>query len=505
MLSADVIKGFSTSLLQKNFDGAVTSPEVHYEFWQHFCDPHPQVAIAAPRRHAKTTAITHTCTLAAVLFRERQYVLVVSDTVTQATQFIGDIKSELMNNEALRTLFKIKAFPKDSEDDFICQFEDGHQFRITAKGAEQKLRGLKWDNRRPDLIICDDLENDEIVLNKERRDKFKRWFYASLLPCRSYRGIVRYVGTILHNDALLENLMPKRGQKYYEEEGLRSWSSEKRRPWKAVKYRAHNPDFSEILWPSLYDKKYFVDLRNDYVSQGIPDVYSQEYLNYPLDESLSYFRRSDFIDMTDQDRQFFKHPDWKKQANVYISSDLAVSTQESADWSVFVVGAVREDGMLHIIKVVRERMDSQTIVETILSLNRRYDPICISMEKGQIEKSIGPFLRQRMLDTGEFPQILPVSPSTDKRTRAQSIKARMRMGGVRFDKNADWFYELEDEAILFGRGKHDDQVDALAYLGLILDKMVEGRTKQEADTEDYEYELSESGSYDDGRSSTTGY
>lgn len=502
-----MIKGFSTSLLQKNFDGAVPSPECHYEWWNLFCDPHPQVALAAPRRHAKTTAITHTCTLAAVLFRERQYVLVVSDTVTQAVQFIGDIKNELLNNDALRSLFKIKELIKDSEDDFICMMEDGYKFRITAKGAEQKLRGLKWDNRRPDLIICDDLENDEIVLNKERRDKFKRWFYASLLPCRSYRGIVRYVGTILHNDSLLENLMPKRGDKYTKSDELTDWNTEKtpKIGWRAVKYRAHNPDFTKLLWPSLYDKQWFVERRNEYVANGIPDVYSQEYLNYPLDETLSYFRRADFADFTDQDRQLFKRDDWKKRCNIYIGSDLAVSTQESADWSVFVVGAVSEDGMLYILKVIRERMDSQLIVETILSLHRRYDPVCISMEKGQIEKSIGPFLRQRMLDENCFPQIYPVSPSSDKKTRAQSIKARMRMGGVRFNKQADWFYELEDEAVLFGRGKHDDQVDALAYIGLILDKMVEGRTEKEVIDADYADELASSDFGDDGRSSYTGY
>lgn len=507
MLTAEVIKGFSTSLLQKSFDGPVVSPECHFEWWNLFCDPHPQVALAAPRRHAKTTAITHTCTLASVLFRERKYVLVVSDTVTQATQFIGDIKSELLNNEALRSVFGVKELLKDSEDDFICMMNDGHKFRITAKGAEQKLRGLKWDNLRPDLIICDDLENDEIVLNKERRDKFKRWFYASLLPSRSYRGIVRYVGTILHNDSLLENLMPKRGDRNTEADELKDWNTEKKPKigWKAVKYRAHNPDFSSLLWPSQYDKQWFVDKRNEYVSNGIPDVYSQEYLNYPLDETLSFFRRSDLADFTDQDRAVLKMPNWEKRFNFYITSDLAVATTEQSDWSVFVVGAVGEDGMLYVLKVIRERMDSQQIVDEIISLHHRYNPVCISMEKGQIEKSIGPFLRQRMLETGQFPMIYPIAPSSDKKARAQSIRARMRMGGVRFDKQADWFYELEDEAVLFGRGKHDDQVDALAYLGLILDKMVEGRTEKEVYDDDYADELAESGTGDDGRSSYTGY
>src|ERR1043166_1066766 len=180
MLTASVIKGFSSSLLQKDFDGAVKSPHCHEEWWELFCSGQQKIAVAAPRRHAKTTAVTQTCGMAAVLFRQRKYVLIVSDTITQAVQFLGEIKMQLLENERLRDLFKIESFTKDSEDDFICRCTDGHEFRMTAKGAEQKLRGLKWNGNRPDLILCDDLENDEIVMNKERRAKFKRWFYAAL-------------------------------------------------------------------------------------------------------------------------------------------------------------------------------------------------------------------------------------------------------------------------------------------------------------------------------------
>jgi len=72
-------------------------------------------------------------------------------------------------------------------------------------------------------------------------------------------------------------------------------------------------------------------------------------------------------------------------------------TADYSDYSVFVVGAVAEDGMLYVHNVIREKMDSQEIVETMLSLQRQYNPMCLSMERGQIEKSIGPFLRERML------------------------------------------------------------------------------------------------------------
>lgn len=368
MLTAEIVKGFSTSLLQKSFDAPVASPQCHEEWWELFCDKHPLVAIAAPRGHAKTTALSHTYTLASVLFRERDYVLIVSDTIGQATQFLGDIKRELMENQQIKDLFKIKGFVKETEDDFICVCDDGHMFRISAKGSEQKVRGLKWNNKRPDLIICDDLENDEIVMNKDRRLKFKRWFYGALLPCRSHTGIVRYVGTILHNDSLLESLMPKRIEKYTQVDDLRTWSTRPNRAWKSVKYRAHNPDFSKILWPQRYDKYFFINKRNEYIEQGLPDVYSQEYLNVPLDESMAYFKRADFKSLTEEDYNLLKQPDWRKRFNFYIGTDLAVSTQEVSDWSVFVIGGMDEKGYLLILDVVRARMDAQEIVETLLAL-----------------------------------------------------------------------------------------------------------------------------------------
>lgn len=511
MLTANVIKGFSSSLLQKDFDGAVQSPECHYAWWELFCSDHKQVAVAAPRRHAKTTAVTQTCGLAAVLFREREYVLIVSDTITQATQFLGEIKQQLVENEQLRTLFRIHSFVKETEDDFICMCDDGHTFRMSAKGAEQKLRGLKWKNKRPDLIICDDLENDEIVMNKERRAKFKRWFYGALLPCLSFRGKIFVVGTILHNDSMLESLMPKRHHRGYTQEELRSWVRDnygRHRVvdgWVSIKYKAHNPDFSEVLWKENYDREYFIAKRQEYVAQGIPDVYSQEFLNTPIDESLAYFRRADLRDFTDEDRSLLKTAEWHKRFNFYIGTDLAVSTDEVADWSVFVVAGLDEKGYLWVFDIIRERMDAQEIVEMILKLEKRWSPITISMEKGQIEKSVGPFLRQRMLDSGVFPTITPVAPSVDKLTRARSIQARMRAGAVKFDKLGDWYYEFEDEAVLFPRSKHDDQVDALAYVGLIVDKMIQGSTTRQLQQEEYEEEYEQSGLAEAGRSTYTGY
>jgi predicted phage terminase large subunit-like protein len=107
-------------------------------------------------------------------------------------------------------------------------------------------------------------------------------------------------------------------------------------------------------------------------------------------------------------------------------------------------------------------MDSQEHCRNLLSLQNIYDPICISMEKGQIEKLL--VLSYVSVCWKQGTSLTScVAPSTDKLTRARSIQARMRAGLVKFDKQADWYLELEEEATIFPRGKHDDQVDALAY------------------------------------------
>ncbi len=500
MLTSEVLEGFTNTVLRKGFDGASATPDFHRTMWEYCCAKDAFVAIAAPRSHAKSTAITHAYTLACLLFRERDYAVIVSETTAQSVQFLGDIKKELIDNEDLRDLFGAIVLLKDTEDDLVAKMEDGHMFRVQAKGAEQKMRGLKWKNKRPNLIICDDLEGDEAVQNKERRDKFKRWFYGALLPCRSENGIVRVVGTILHLDSLLEGLMPERqlgGSKLKQlvNEPLAQYTNA-RTPWKSIKFRAHTDDFSDILWKERWSKQKLLEERARYTAMGLGDVYSQEYLNVPLDESNTFFRRSDFLPRNDNDK--------KLNLNYYITADLAISQRERSDYSVFAVAGMDDMGRLHLVNVIRDRMDSQQIVETILTLQKLYKPSLFGVEAGTIQKSIGPFLNREMLTTGIFVPLQLLKPSADKITRARSMQARMRASACKFEKEAEWYQTFEEELMRFPRDRHDDQVDAWAYMGLMLDRMAEASTPEEEAEEEYLAFLHEN-KQDTQRNQTTGY
>jgi predicted phage terminase large subunit-like protein len=503
-LSKDLIKGFVGSCLVKGFDGSKPIPNVHEEIWELCCSESKYVAMALPRGHGKSTAITFAYIMAALLFRQRKFAIIISDSEYQASMFLGQIKTALTENEDIINLFKIKRGPKgvvefikETESDIIVETEDGHKFRVIAKGSEQKLRGLLWNGSRPDLMILDDMESDEQVMNKDRRDKFRKWMYGALIPALSEHGIIRYVGTILHQDSALENLMPKPNAIFTKYTGLKTYSERRIGLWTSVKYKAHNEDFSEILWPDRWTKQGLMELKDDYMQRGMPEQYSQEYLNIPVDESTAFFKKNDLVSDTADDK--------KKLLNYYIAADLAISERDRADYTVFLVGGMDEAGILHIRNVVRGRFDGMEIVETLLALQRTYNPIAFGIEDMQVTKAIGPYLNRAMVERNTYLNILLMKPhKTDKQTRAQSIRARMRASGVKFDKQADWYPTFEDELLSFPRSRHDDQVDSLAYLGLLLEKMIDAPTQAEQEEMDYLEDVGES-NLPSGRNEITGY
>ena len=500
-ITAEMLKGFVGSLIQKDFDGSAPTPQCHMEWWELCCSLDTYVAIAAPRGHAKSTAITVCYTLANMLFRQRRFALIVSETEGQAILQLGEIKKQLTENEDLRQLFGVKGFVKEAEADFICEFEDGERFRITAKGAEQKVRGLRWNGARPDLIIGDDLEGDEQVLNKERRDKFRNWVYGALLPCKSDHGIVRVVGTILHADSFLENLMPPQHGKYTVYEGLKTYSIDPRkrdtRGWTSVKYAAHNEDFTNILWPEKKSKDGLIRDRQAMIDQGLSDVWSREMLNVPIDESRAFIKKNDLVPLGEDEK--------KLPLNFYVGVDLAISEKQTADYSVFVIGGMDESRRFHVRDVIRERMAADELVAMFISIQEAYKPVAFVVEDGQIAKTLMPSLNEEMHRTGVYPSIHLVRASTDKVARARPLQARIRAKAVKWDMEADWWPNMEDELLKFPRGKHDDQVDATSYMMLAVDRMVEAPTREEQEEEDYQNELERSESADSGRSQHTGY
>lgn len=476
-LDPQTVANFTEAMLKSRFDNPQPTPDFHKEVWEYCCSDDIWVALAAPRGHAKSTAVTHSFTLALLLFRVRSFGMIISDTEGQASNFLADIALEFRDNDKLKELFGFKKFLVDNSTEIQLEFKDGHKCCLMAKGSGQKVRGTKWNNRRPDFVICDDLENEEIVMNKESRKKFSDWFYGSVIPMLSDTGIIRVVGTILHQGSLLESLLndPE---------------------WISHRYQAHNEDFSEILWPEKFSKAKLQKIRRGYVNKGFPEGYAQEYLNKPIDESTAYFRSDDLLEILDPEQH----------VKYYAAVDLAISQAQRADYTAIAVAGRTSDGKLKLVDVRRGRWDTYQIIEEIFAVHLKYQPEIFVIEKGALEKAIKPVMTEESLKRDIFPALYPMTADKDKLARARSINYRMRAGGVEFDKEASWYPDFEAEMLAFPRGEHDDQVDAFSWIGLSLEKHVDAETTEELAEEAWEEEVGFSWeeSYA-GVNETTGY
>ncbi|MGH2566978.1 MAG: phage terminase large subunit, partial [Bacteroidota bacterium] len=377
------------------------------------------------------------------MLRESDHVILVSDTEGQASLILQDVIRELTENDDLRRDFQIKGFLRETMTEIVVEIEDGYQFRMVAKGAEQRVRGIKWRGKRPNLIIMDDGEGDEQVESKDRRDKLSRWLFNVLIPAGSARCRVRLIGTVMHFDSLLYRLLHDPN-------------------WVGVLFRAYSDKFVDILWEDRWPRVRLQELRKVFAKQNNLAGFSREYLNEPIDEGDSYFRKA-----------WFKYyADLPENLTYYVVTDFAVSTKESADYTVFIVVGINEENRWFIVDVKRERMDSTEIIDGIFDLHAQYDPMGVLVEDQVIWKSMSPVLNTECLVRGRFPRIVTVSTAgKDKQVRARAFQQRLRTGGVYMDRTAAWHDDLFFELVQFPRGPKDDQVDALSHLGMYLESI----------------------------------
>jgi predicted phage terminase large subunit-like protein len=452
--------------------------------WDLCCSDEQKVAIAAPREHAKSTAITHAYLLAMMCFGAKDFCLLVSDTESQASGFLVDIKAELESNEDLRATFGIQKLLKDTETNIVCKRKNGTKFRIQAKGSEQKVRGIKWMNKRPDLIICDDLENDEIVMNPDRREKFRKWFMNALIPCGSDNCHIRVVGTILHLDSMLNRLMQNK-------------------MWKTLFYEAEDGNFQNLLWPEKFSEERLRDIYQTFVEEGNSEGYSQEYRNQPVDIANVFFKKDFFYDFErDKDGNWIK-----PNLEYFAAADFAISEKEKADFTVIIVGGIDPNGILHVVNVNRFKGDAEVIIEELINTQKHWKPNLFTFETAKIDKALHPYLVKAQHKHKVYLNIHKETPTQSKTMRARSIQAMHKAGAIRYDKEAEWWPAFEAEVLMVAdsgpRGKHDDQFDAFAYLGLTLDQHYEASTEEEEEEEEYDLMLDEY--HDQGRCYSTGY
>lgn len=485
-LNARLVENFAGVFLSPMYDNAAPPANFHRACWDLYCSPAPLIAVAAPRGHAKSTALTHNFGLAAVLFRWESHMMIVSATEELAMGQIGDMAKELRENDDLRAEFGVQKFITDSKGEIIVRCDDGYEFRILARGADQRIRGIKWRGRRPGLILMDDVEEDEQVLSADRRKKFGRWVRRALIPMGRKGCRIRWHGTILHTDAMLARILRRTGEDS---------------AWIGKTYRAHNSfdDFANILWPEMWDEASLRKTRQMYISEHDSAGYAQEYLNDPREDENAYLKIEQFKPMQEED-----YAAWKLYG---AAADFAISKADAANRTSITVGGQCPSNLLHFVDQRCGRWDSDEIVEELFSVYAAWHPDFFWVEKGQIWEAIWPMIRKEMQRRGIWINFIPCPPIKDKAARGRPWQKRMKALGCRFDSHASWFPGYKEECLAFtaeSEAKADDQFDSSAWLAQGFENLPDVEAEDLVDEDEWEMRRQDPRRLE-GRSNVTGY
>ena len=138
--------------------------------------------------------------------------------------------------------------------------------------------------------------------------------------------------------------------------------------------------------------------------------------------------------------------------------DLAVSTKDTADYTVICTATITKDADIFVEDIIRDRIEAPNLIPILQSVYNKYQPSFIGIEKTGYQLAMVQLARREGLPVKEL------RADKDKVARAYPLSAKMEAGKIYFPRQKVWYANLERELLQFPASEHDDQVDALAYI-----------------------------------------
>lgn len=407
----------------------------------------PRACVICPRGHAKSTT-ARKYILHQILYGKAKYVIIVGASEDMAAQNLRWVRDQLTDNDKVLDIF---GWLKNKDKWADTEFQTNSGVKVVAKGAGQKIRGAN-EKGRPDLIYIDDLEEDEQVSSRDRREKLRRWFTQALLPAKSRNGRMIMTGTILHLDSLLKNISENKVKDHI--------------AWQVLWYQAISVDEEGQEYALWEEHKPLEELRK--LRDADPEAFAQEYQNNPTSGAMAVFDPKEYKYIDSEDVVIDKgNGDVyvnNKRLNILITTDLALSEREGADYTVFMVSGMDENSNLYVLEYERFRSsDPYEQLDMLFFMVGKWGADMISMEQVAFQKTFKRILEYEMEKRNKFFYIYEISRQQIRKIfRIKGLKAPIKAGKV------FWMHDhvdIEDELSQVSAtslGKHDDVVDALA-------------------------------------------
>jgi len=401
--------------------------------------------IVAFRGSSKSTVMTLSYPLWAIMGeQQKKFVVIFSQTQQQAKLIMSNLRKELETNNLLKQEmgpFEDQSGEWSSASIVIPKFNA----RIMVASADQSIRGMRHGAYRPDLIICDDVEDLNSVKTRESREKTFSWFTSEVIPAGDQNTKVIVIGNLLHEDSLLMRL------KENIEKG--KWNGIFRTfPLVDV---INNKDI--ILWPGKF--KSMEDIDTLKFSVPNENAWQREYMLriVPEDDQLIFPEWLHYYD------------ELPKENYRYVSTavDLAISKNDTADYTAMVSAYISGFGKnlkIYILpNPVNERMRFDKTIEKIENIHKGFKNTGFSsriyVEEVGYQGSVIDQLKTKGITAEGFKP-----HGSDKRSRLALTTSHICSGMIIFPRQGA--EKLIEQLVGFGKEKHDDLADAFSMLVL---------------------------------------
>lgn len=420
---------------------------------------------ALPREHAKSTFGTVGLALRAICLGMKRNIVIVCANEKEATDRLMNIKMELEENPKLRADYGAGISPKKRPSG--VSLKDSLRELACANGAYMgaytllgKIRGRNLGGQRPDLVILDDPESDVSVESPTERRKQMSWVRSALLNSMdSETGSLVWLGTILHHDALLLNMI-----KQVEKEQAEGDPD----AWEYIKHAAleRNPDTGllEPIWPERWSFEKLMRKKKKITS--VP--FEKEFMNNPVDPSTQVFKPSwwQFYKrgriLEDNGRIYLRGDDPKIPGfplAVFTAIDPAAGTGRIHDYTAIItVGVDSRDKKIYVLDIQNLKMSGGDSIAKLRAVRDRWMPRRIGYETVAAQGQMTDVLRQNGI------HVTPIKPTGSKKIRITNAAAPVESGQVVFPDGEPMTQQFIEQAEQFPSGQNDDMLDAFAQV-----------------------------------------
>jgi predicted phage terminase large subunit-like protein len=402
-------------------------------------EQHQNIVITAFRGSAKSTIVTMAYVIWSILGKQqKKFPIILGNTQGKAQVHLLAIKHEFEQNELLRA--DLGPFKEENNQwGALSLVLPQYGAKISTSSVEQSVRGLRHYEHRPDVIVCDDLEDMDSVRTQESRDKLFEWLTSDVLPAGDKDTRMVFIGTPLHEDSLLRRL-----EKQFE-------TGNPRNVFRRYPIRDEN---GKPLWPGKFATD--ADIENEREKCLNERAWLREYMLKIVSPDDQLVKREWIKYYT----EFPNGPDVKFR-QITIGIDPARSQSATADYTAMVGARVYGVGTERTIYVLPNPVNAKLTTEQILSkvemLMLAYGAGGKTVRVYVEDVNFQGILAEMLVGKGIRAKLFPLKGKS-KEDRLEAIVRLIEVGKILFPQQGA--EKLIEQILGFGSEKHDDLVDA---------------------------------------------